>query len=322
MIETGINIFLELPVDSLVKIAQEAEELGFSKCWVYDEGLVTRDPYVTLSAIACNTRKICLGTGITNPYTRHPGITASSIASLDELSNGRAFLGVGAGGSITLSPLSIKMHKPLTAVREFIVTTRRLFTGKKLTYEGKTVQFTSAQVEYARPSIEIWLAGRGPKMLALGGELADGVTLSFVFKEDLKYWTDLIRDGATRSGNKPRIAYSTAIVTSEETLEEVRPHMTYRLVDSPSAVKEKIGMTAKDVESVRNAMTKGLDVAGKLIKDEWIDPFVIRGTPQECSSELQELMNRYDMQEFILPILNTKEASRLMRETIEVIKST
>ena len=56
----------------MADIAREAEEVGFDKCWVYDEGIITRDPYVTLAAIAGQTSKIRLGTGITNPFSRHP----------------------------------------------------------------------------------------------------------------------------------------------------------------------------------------------------------------------------------------------------------
>lgn len=104
---TGINIIPEGPIAGLVEVAVEAERLGFGRCWAYDEGLATRDVYVTLAAIAAATSTIEIGPGITNPYTRHPAQTASAVASLDELSGGRAFLGIGAGGSLTLTPLGI-----------------------------------------------------------------------------------------------------------------------------------------------------------------------------------------------------------------------
>ncbi len=67
MIDCGLNLFLDLPVARIAEVAQEGEHLGFTKCWVYDEGLVTRDPYIALTAIALKTKRIGLGTGITNP---------------------------------------------------------------------------------------------------------------------------------------------------------------------------------------------------------------------------------------------------------------
>jgi 5,10-methylenetetrahydromethanopterin reductase len=316
----SINVFLDLPVSQMVEIAQEAERQGFKKYWAYDEGLITRDPYITLAAVAQKTDRIMLGTGITNPYTRHAGITAASIASLDELSNGRAFLGIGAGGSLTLDPLGIVLKKPLTATRETITSARALYKKETVTLDGAMVRFDSARIDYGRDDIAIYLAGRGPKMLAMGGELADGVVLDFVYKESFAYWVDLIQSGAERSGNSPKLCYSTPIVTSDKTLEEVRPHMTYRLVNTPVDVQQKIGMTRQDVETIRQAMAHGLEEAGKYVKDEWVSPFVIMGSIDECAAELRELVNQFQIDEFLVPILNTAEAARLMSEVQPVLE--
>ena len=319
MIESGINIFLDLPVGQLVEIVVEAEKMGYGKCWVYDEGLITRDPYIALTAMAQRTNSILLGTGITNPYTRHPGVTTASIATLDELSGGRAFLGIGSGGNLTLDPLDIPLEKPLTMVREMITTSRRLLRGETVTHDGM-VKYTSANLGYGRDDIEIWLAARGPKMLGMGGELADGAVLDFVYKDSLDHWVGLIRQGAQKTGNHPKICYSTAIITTEETLEEVRPHMTYRLVNTPVSVREQINMTEADTEKVRKTMASaGLFEAGKLIKDEWIKPFVIMGDPEECAAELSKTMSHHNMDEFLVPIVQTENATRLMSEAAAVI---
>ena len=88
----GINLMPEAPVSDLVVLARIAEELGFARVWVYDEGLAMRDVYVTMTAIAAATSKVHVGTGITNPYTRHPSTTAAAIATLHEMTGGRAFL--------------------------------------------------------------------------------------------------------------------------------------------------------------------------------------------------------------------------------------
>lgn len=322
MIQSGINVFLDLPVQRIVEIAQEAETLGFSKCWVYDEGLATRDPYINLAAIALKTSTIRLGTGITNPYTRHPAVTAASIATLHEFSNGRAFLGIGPGGALSLDPMGLELKKPLTAMREMVEAARALFRGEAVSYNGQTLSLSSAKIDYARPGIEIWLAGRGPKVLALGGEIADGVVLDFLYKESIPEWLSYVRSGAAKSGNQPEICYSTVIITSEKTLEEVRPHMTYRLVNTPPEVKERIGLSEKEAEAIRQAMSGGLEAAGKLVKDEWVRPFVIMGSVEECAQELKTLMSRHQMDEFLVPVLNTAEASRLLNEVSQVLAKT
>ena len=130
MVVGSVNLIPESPISDVVDLARQADALGFARCWVYDEGLATRDVYVTMAAIADGTAQIAIGPGITNPYTRQPAQTAAAIASLDELSGGRAFLGLGAGGSLTLDPLGIKRRQPLTALEETIDAARALFGGE------------------------------------------------------------------------------------------------------------------------------------------------------------------------------------------------
>ena len=207
-VRKSINVIPEGPIAEIVDLAVHAERLGFDRVWVYDEGLATRDVYVVMAAIAAATDRIEIGPGITNPYTRHPGQTAAAIASLDELSGGRAFLGIGAGGSLTLDPLGIGRSRPLSAVRETIGVARALFEGGPVDHEGRTTTLRSASLSYGRSDTEIWVAGRGPKMLAMGGELADGVMLDFIHKPDLGDAVELVR-----SGGPARICYSTTIVT-------------------------------------------------------------------------------------------------------------
>ena len=141
MIRRSINVIPETSISSIVALAVTAERLDFDRCWVYDEGLATRDVFVTMSAIAAATSTLQIGTGITNPYTRHPAQTASGIASLDELSGGRAFLGIGAGGSLTLDPLDIERQRPLTAVREIIEVCRSTM-GEAISKSGSPVPST------------------------------------------------------------------------------------------------------------------------------------------------------------------------------------
>src|SRR5436309_5928427 len=221
MIKAGIstNQVPGVSVAAMAELTAEAERLGFRRCWVCDQGLDCRDVFVTLAAAAARTRTIQLGTGITHPYTRHPAVTAAAIASVDELSGGRAFLGIGAGGADTLLPLGLERRRPLAAVREMIQLTRALNRGGAVDFDGEAFQLRGARVDYARPDLEIWLAGRGSKMLALGGELADGVLLDFIHKDLLAEHVRTVRSGAKLTGNTPRICYSTVIVTDEQALE-------------------------------------------------------------------------------------------------------
>jgi 5,10-methylenetetrahydromethanopterin reductase len=307
MVAGSVNLIPESPIGDIVALAQQADALGFARCWVYDEGLATRDVYITLAAIAATTEQIALGPGITNPYTRHPAQTAAAIASLDEMSGGRAFLGMGPGGSLTLDPLAIERRRPLGAVEEAIAAARGLFGGEPVDRDGEHVVLRSAQLDYARPDIEIWLAGRGPRILGLGGAVADGVMLDFLHAETIADAVGLVRAGAESAGRPTRIAYSTAIVTSADDLEFVRPHMTYRLVDAPPAAKELIGLSSADSERIREALSGGLHAAAEHVRDEWVYPFVIAGSDAECAAELGTLMERHGIEEFVLPMFEMAE---------------
>ena len=320
MFASSVNLIPEAPVSDLVHLGVLAEELGYDRCWVYDEGLATRDVYVTLTAIAARTTRIRLGTGSTHPYTRHPATTAATIASLDELSSGRAFLGVGAGGSLTLGPLAIERTHPLQSVSDLLAACRGLLDGDVVNMTTPGFELRNARLGFpCRRGIEIWLAGRGPKMLALGGRRADGVMLDFINKPDIGQSVELVRSAARSAGRNPRICYSTMVITDDAAMAQTKPHMTYRLVDSPPAIKELLGISPHDVDQIRSAMADGLEAAAQYVRDEWVLPFVIAGSVQECAQELAELVNRHGIDEFLLPVLDLHQAEPLMRAVADVV---
>jgi 5,10-methylenetetrahydromethanopterin reductase len=276
--------------------------------------------YVVMTAIAEATERVVIGPGITNPYTRHPAQTASAIASLDEVSGGRAFLGIGAGGSLALDPVGIERSKPLRAVRETIEVNRALYSGERVDHDGEFVTLRSAQLGYGRPDIEIWLAGRGPKILQLGGRLADGVMLDFLHRDTIGASVELVRAAGRDAGRTSKICYSTVLVTDDDDLEFVRPHMTYRLVDSPPPVKEAIGLSDADAARIREAMADGLDAAAEHVRDEWVLPFVIHGTRDECRTTLENLIARHAIDEFLLPVFDMPDQSGYLRRVAATLR--
>ena len=319
MVRLALNVMPEGPIERTVELARLAETLGYERCWVYDEGLAARDVYVTMTAIAMATASLEIGPGITNPYTRHAGTTASAIASLDQLSGGRAFLGIGAGGSLTLDPLSIARDRPLTAVRETIEACRRLFAGDTVSVEGSHVRLSEASLVHARASTEIWLAGRGPRMLELGGAACDGVLVDFVYKPHLGSAMERIRAAGRAAGNEPRIAYSTMLVTDDDTMAAIKPHLTYRLVDSRPEVREAIGLAEADAARIRAALAGGLEAAAEHVRDEWALPFVIAGTPEECSQELHGLAAEHGIDSFVVPLLDDESAEKLLHSGAAIL---
>jgi 5,10-methylenetetrahydromethanopterin reductase len=317
---SSINLMPEGPVPELVDLAVKAEQLGYARVWVYDEGLAMRDCYVALTAIALATSKVDIGTGITNPYTRHPATTAAAIATLQELSHGRAFLGIGAGGSLTLGPLNTDRSKPLTATRDTLIACRRLFDGETVTMASRHFELHNARLSFAQPDTEIWLAGRGSNMLSMGGQFANGVMLDFLHREFFSDAVRLVRDGATQAGNPVKICYSTMVVTTDEELESAKAHITYRVVDSQPAIKQRLGISDAVVEKIRSALTHGIEEAAQYIKPEWVRPFVIAGDADECAVQLRTLMEEHSLDEFQVPLLDLNDASRLLHVVADIVE--
>jgi len=299
------------PIGEIVELAVLAEQLGYERCWLFDEGLMTRDVFVTLTAIAEHTSTIKIGPGITNPYTRHPGTTAAAIASLDEMSGGRAFVGIGAGGGLALGPLAVDRIQPLKVVADAVSAMRKLFAGEAVTMVSETFALSNARLRYARPDIEIIMAGRGPRMTELGGRIADGFYLSYPYLPGLGDQSRAIRDAA--NGADRHIAWSTGIARDEHEVQQMRAQLTFRLVDSPEAVREALGLGPSDREAIRSALgAGGPPAAAHLVREEWLGSFGVVGTTSECRDQIRAIASNYGVSEFIVPVQDLGSAHDLI----------
>ena len=166
-------MFPSATATQLVDAAVAAEEGGIDEIWIADEG-VMREPLVVLSAVAARTSRIKLAIGITTPLLRHPGALGSSMATLDELSGGRAMLGLGVGGGLTLDPFSLKPEKPVALIRDAIRVARAVVGRRSV--DGYDVP------DHAMPprDVPIFVASRGEQINRLASREADGVFVSGV----------------------------------------------------------------------------------------------------------------------------------------------
>ena len=174
----GVWIFPSRAVGELVDAIVAAEYLGLDEVWVADEG-VAREPVVVLAAAATRTTRIRLATGITSPVLRHPGAVAASLATVDELSGGRAVLGLGVGGHLSLEPFGLRPERPVALMRDAIETARAVLRGEP----GGRYQPPA----HAMPprNVPIWVGARGPQLVRLASRLADGLFLSGCTPEQL-----------------------------------------------------------------------------------------------------------------------------------------
>jgi 5,10-methylenetetrahydromethanopterin reductase len=166
----------DLPVEKYIALARAAEEAGFDQFWLSND-LFLRSALAILPAVVLATTRIEIGTGILNPYTLHPGEIAMFAATMDELSGSRFNLGLAAGAGEFLKWVGIEQGSTLAALRETIEVVRGLQMGERAAIEGQFLHWSNeAYLRFSAPRrTPIYIGALGPKMLALSGELADGV---------------------------------------------------------------------------------------------------------------------------------------------------
>lgn len=323
MIQTAITMNPEATPQRILKTIQTTEEMNIQSCYIADQGF-TLDLYVTLTAAACHTNTIRLGPGVTHPYTRHPVVTAVSVASLDAFSGGRAFLGIGAGGSRSLVPMQIPRSKPLQLSREVVEIARLLWKGEPVNYEGEFFKIKDARIGFpCRSDIEVHWAARGPKMLELGGELADVNLLHGIPDFDLDNVIEIVNRGATKANRPTQLQYAAMLVYDEPSRAIARARTVYRLVDSSDDVKEKLGLSPERIAEMRRLVTTtGPKSAAHLVTDEILNHYVIEGDAGSCARTLAQMVKEYGLTGITFEIpdpTNTENHLKFVAKLLKVL---
>ncbi len=201
--DNGLGVYLQaLPIDLAVDFAAQAEDAAFRSVWLSE--ITFGDAFVPAAAIACRTERIGIATGIVGLWARSPLTTAMSAANLHRLSRGRFVLGVGLQSRTYVANWhGATYERPLRAVREYLTVLRSLVDGAETTFEGDIFRVRGFQLMMppADPPLRLYLAGIGPKMAQLAGELADGL-VGYFYSE--AYLRDVVmpnvRIGADRAG--------------------------------------------------------------------------------------------------------------------------
>ena len=199
----GLLLFADYSLDELVGLGRTCEQLGYRSFW-YTDVRFARECYVGLSAVASHTSRLRLGPGVSDPYTRHPAMTAAAIATLDELSGGRAMLGLGVGGQ-GFRELGIERRLPVAALRETVEIVRALLRGETVSLQGKVITLSDGRLDFepVRPDIPIYIATHGAQVSRLAGRIADGVLVAnTLHPRMLELYLDRIRDGMTQADRR------------------------------------------------------------------------------------------------------------------------
>ena len=193
----GFTIKPDHSVTRTLALTRQAEAAGFTYGWLFDSHVLWRDPYPILTLMAQATERMRLGTCVTNPATREPSVTASSLAVLDELSGGRMDLGIGRGDSARR--VLGKPPTTMATLEQAIVLIRDLVEGRSASDDGREISLPWT----GRWKLPVWVAGYGPMALAMTGRVADGVILQLADPDLIRWMAGMVRDAATAAGRDP-----------------------------------------------------------------------------------------------------------------------
>ena len=314
----GFTLKPDHSVARTIALSQQAEAAGFTYGWLFDSHVLWKEVYPLLTVMALNTQRMRLGTCVTNPATREPTVTASVLATLDEISGGRMDLGIGRGDSARRV-----LGKPPTTMKtleQAIELIRDLVEGRSHVWED-----TEVRLPWTGPwRLPVWVAGYGPMALAMTGRVADGLILQLADPDLIAWMAGMMREAARDAGRDPgairiQAAAPAHVAPRDEARERVRwfpALVSNHVVDLvnkyprdqlPEAltgyIRDRTGYDYLHHAEV------GSDNAG-FVSDEVVDRFCVLGTPDEHVAKLRELQAA-GVDQFNIYLMNGDEEAQL-----------
>ena len=277
----------EVPLNRLTEYAKTAEQIGL-RSFLVTEGPMT-DALAVAQHIASVTKRIHVGTGIANIYTRHPSVLAGHAITIDALAPGRLLLGLGTSQQAINAAYGINMDKPLSAMRDCVAALRKAFAGEPII---KSAGFAAPKAE---GKIAVYIAGISPKSVELTGAVADGGLPVNYCPRGLKEFVDGVNRGAQGAGRDPKevaVALVMHCCVCEDravALKSVKQTLAmYGSMPYLNRLFVRQGFT-KEAEGIMAAAAKG-DMAGAAaaVSDQMAQEVAAMGSAQQCKSKLEE----------------------------------
>ena len=300
MLNFGVTFMTDPPVSEIVGRTVLAEENGFSHAWLWDSHVLWQEVYPIFTLMAAGTSDIHIGTCVTNPVTRDPTVTASALATLNEISGGRMEMGIGRGDSAQ----RVLGRGPVTvaALERACGIIRDLAEGREVDLDGTPVQLKWSEGH----RLPVWVAAYGPMALRCAGRVADGVILQladpFIIEWALRY----LREGAEQAGRNPAeikvMAAAPAYLSDDlaHARDQVRwfpalvsNHVVdlvhrYHDAELPAALTDYIA--ARENYDYAHHGRTGSENA-EFVTDEVVDRFCVLGRPEQVRARLGELQD-------------------------------
>lgn len=278
-----------------VELVKWIEQLGFDDLWITDSSTHAGDCYVYATLALAATSRICVGTAVTNPLTRHPAITANAFRSLVQLAEERVVCGIGVGDR-PLFELGLPMAR-LATLRDAIDVLRRLWRGEEVEAEVGPWRLAATHLCSAVPEPPVHVSASRPRALELTGEVADGlILLAGLFPEGLTFAREHVAAGRARSARpsfrETLFLYGAISDDEEQALDAARTIAAWFPRTAPDYAR-LAGMSDDLIERVNAAYTGGefqhAREAARLIPDELVRRIAFCGTPAQAQAKLDWL---------------------------------
>jgi len=294
------------PIRDGMRYAQMAEANGFEAVWQAESRLV-REATVPMSAFAAVTDRIKVGSGVVNNWTRNVGLLAATFSTLDDLAPGRVILGIGAWWDPLARKVGIHRHHELLAMRETVEVARRLLAMERVTFDGEFVHLDDVEIDIVHgdrspKQVPIYIGATGMKMMAMAGEIGDGVVLNYLVGP--AYNRDAmaaLAEGASRAGrtvddvDRPQLVVCSLDDDREVALDRARELVTQYLGQQPHIMKAS-GVEQSLLDEIGKELTwpagpEEIRRAMKLVPDDVVQLITASGTADECRAKVREYVD-------------------------------
>jgi probable F420-dependent oxidoreductase len=297
----GVTVMPDPPYGRFIELIQLAESNGFEYGWTYDSHVLWQESFPLLTLAAKATTSMKLGHCVTNPGTREPTVLASGYATLHDISDGRVVMGIGRGDSarrvIGQQPVRVaEFERRLRMIKDFM-------NGRPVTWNDKELQLKWVRPEL--PEIPMWVAGYGPKALAVAGRVGNGVIIQLADPVIIQWIMDTARKAAEEAGHDPDALQCIVCAPS---------HISDDIADARDQVRWFPAMVSNHVmdlierygfeSEIPKELTEYVRVRkfydyeehsrvgakhGEFVTDEICDRFCVLGTAEQAAAKLQEL---------------------------------
>ena len=298
----GVTVLPDPPSTRLVELMKLGEDNGFEIGWTYDSHVLWQESFVLLTLAAQATSTMKFGHLVTNPGTREPTVLASLYATLHDISDGRMVMGIGRGDSARryIGQEPVRVAEFETALRMI----KPFMNGEEVHWNDKDLQLKWVRPEL--PEIPMWVAGYGPKALAVAGRVGDGVIIQLADPEIIQWIMGTARAAAEEAGRDPAALKCIVCAPSHisDDLADARDQTRWFPAMVSNHVKDLIDRYGTDGSVVPKALTDYVEARkfydyndhsrvgaahGEFVTDEICDRFSVLGNVEQATAKLREL---------------------------------